>query len=100
MNKSIAVFCFAMAFGGCEPATHSLPPAGPNAGTLVIQTEPKGAKITVDGTRIGNGPKSVELRPGPHRLKASLSGYFAAEQRVVVTGKQENTIMLTLVASH
>lgn len=87
---------------GCEPAKlGGLPEPGPNAVEVTISTQPAGAGVVVDGTPVGNGPVTVKLNPGPHRLKAAKSGYFAADQKLVVaSGEAAKAVELTLVASH
>jgi hypothetical protein len=50
---------------------------------------------------VGGGPQTVTLNPGPHRIKASLSGYYpASEQKIQVGQGAPLTHTLTLVASH
>lgn len=86
---------------GCEPAkTKQLPDPGPSAATVTFTTDPPGASVSVDGVTVGAAPKTVKLRPGPHKVKAQKSGYFAQDLSVVVTNKETKTVPLTLVASH
>ena len=87
---------------GCEPATQQgLPAARPSAVSVTITTQPAGASIVIDGTPLGAGPLTVKLNPGPHRLKAAKSGYFSADQKLIVaSGDAPRSIELTLVSSH
>lgn len=98
------IFCTVLFAGfvvGCEPATTaSLPAAGPNAVEMVFQSDPAGAQIIIDGVSIGPAPQTVRLNPGPHRLKASKSGYFAQEQKILVGSAEPTQHQVTLVASH
>jgi hypothetical protein len=88
--------------GACEPAKlDGLPPPGPSAVEVTIGTQPAGATVVIDGTPMGAGPVTVKLNPGPHRVKAAKSGYFAADQKLVVaSGDAPKKIELTLVSSH
>ena len=55
------------------------------------------------GLRVPEGllPATVKLRPGPHRVRASLSGYYPApETRVQVGASEPAELTLHLVASH
>lgn len=87
---------------GCEPSSGAkLPAATPGAVSVTIDTEPPGAQVMVDGTPVGNGPVTLPLNPGNHRLKAAKSGYFATDQSLTVaTGEAPKQVKLTLVASH
>jgi hypothetical protein len=44
-------------------------------GTLSINSSPRAATVTVDGTLMGNTPSSLKLSPGPHSIAVSLAGY-------------------------
>lgn len=85
---------------GCDPVKPKLPEPTPAAAAVTIETEPAGAPIVIDGVPIGNGPQTVKLNPGPHVLKSTMTGYFPAEQRVMVSGRKPITFPLHLVASH
>src|SRR5688572_20494382 len=85
---------------GCEPAA-SVPVAGPNAIEIVVRTNPPGATVLVDGASAGPSPVTIKLNPGPHRLRASLSGYYPPpETRIQVGATEPREHTLTLVASH
>jgi hypothetical protein len=89
--------------GGCDdakPAT-ALPAAGPSAIELSLRSEPPGAALLVDGNPIGASPQKVKLNPGPHRLRATMSGYYPTQDTHIQVGAGEPTEhVLTLVASH
>ncbi len=56
-------------------------------GSLVIQTEPPGANIYVDGKSSGVSPhEAKELLPGIHRVRVVKEGYDAWEKEVTVEG--------------
>lgn len=93
--------CIGLLATACEPAASPLPPAGPNAIEIVVRTEPPGGTILVDGAPVGPSPATVKLNPGPHRLKATMSGYYpSAETRIQVGAAEPREHVLTLIASH
>lgn len=47
---------------------------------VVIETQPAGAVITIDGREVGKTPFSGMLSPGPHFVRATLRGHMDAEQ--------------------
>jgi hypothetical protein len=50
-------------------------PTGPTVdGTLVVNTNPSGAKVFVDGVEKGASPVTVALKPGPHSLEVRGDG--------------------------
>jgi hypothetical protein len=86
---------------GCEGQAPSLPPPGPGAAPITITTTPSGAAVTVNGIPVGPSPVTVQLNPGPVRLRATMSGYYPApETRVVVERGTAATHTIALVASH
>ncbi|MBL8957178.1 MAG: serine/threonine protein kinase [Myxococcaceae bacterium] len=47
----------------------------PQLGTLVVETDPPGADVTVDGSGVGKSPVTLaEQRLGKHEISASLAG--------------------------
>jgi serine/threonine-protein kinase len=56
-----------------QPA-QSVPPA-PQLGTIVVETEPVGAEVTVDGAAIGKSPVTLaNQKLGKHEISASMPG--------------------------
>lgn len=89
-------------FAACEPAkVGRLMEPGPNAVEVLIESEPVGAAVVVDGTPVGPAPQTVKLNPGPHSIKGTKSGYFAADQRLTISSSDKTQrVKLTLIASH
>jgi hypothetical protein len=93
------------ALAGC-PATPAAPSTSAAPGEdrrtpITITTTPAGAVVLVDGAPVGEAPVTVPLAPGPHRLRATLSGYYPApETKIVVERGVAATHGLALVASH
>lgn len=91
----------ALLVAACEAATAPAPIVGANAIEIVVRSEPPGATILIDGAAVGASPATVKLNPGPHRLRASMSGYYPAPETKIQVGKSEpRQHTLTLVASH
>lgn len=85
----------------CEAAQKpTLPPPRPSASSVTIETRPAGARVTIDGIIVGTSPVQAQLNPGPHLVKAALTGYFPVEQKIQVPSRTTKTFQLTLVASH
>jgi hypothetical protein len=87
---------------GCEPAAApALPPPGPGATPLTIVSTPPGAAVSVNGVIVGNAPVTVEVSPGPKKVRATLSGYYPAPAATVVVERgRPASHELHLVASH
>lgn len=84
--------------GGPAPV---LPDPGPNGISFTVKSEPSGANVVVDGVAVGAAPVAIKLRPGPHRMHATLPGYYPAPERRVQVGATEPTdVTMHLVASH
>jgi hypothetical protein len=49
---------------------------------LAIATDPKGARLYLDGKLIGETPRKVVAGPGEHEVKLTLEGYVARSAKV------------------
>lgn len=61
-------------------------PAAASTGTLIVESRPSGAAVTIDGQPRGVTPATIAaLAPGDYRVNLSLAGYqpFATTVRVV-----------------
>lgn len=57
---------------------------------VAIDSQPPGARLTVDGRELGSAPFSGSLPPGQHRVRAVLAGHLDAEQVIdVAPGKTD-----------
>jgi len=65
------------------PPTANLSDTGARA-KVKITTAPSGAVITVDGTRIGPSPLTVDLPPGPHVLEINHEGYQIKKHKLEI----------------
>jgi len=101
LSFSISLSAALLFLASCEPAkTRALPDPGPNPATLSVTSEPPGAQISVDGVAVGKAPQEIAIKPGSHRVKAVMSGYFPLEQDLVLDAGGTQSVRLPLVASH
>ncbi|RPJ00209.1 MAG: PEGA domain-containing protein, partial [Deltaproteobacteria bacterium] len=67
-------------------------------GGLLIQTEPAGANVYIDGRSVGVSPyEARDLSPGPHRVRIVKQGYDVWEREVVVEAGKKGEIRSQLV---
>jgi hypothetical protein len=60
-------------------------PQTPTVGSLLVQSEPSGAQVFVDGVEHGKAPASVgDLAPGEHEVELRAPGGTPVKQRVVI----------------
>lgn len=61
----------------------------PETGSLVINTTPSGAAISIDGTPSGTAPVTLnDLAAGNHTVNATLDGYIPFENQIRVVANQ------------
>jgi PEGA domain. len=69
----------------------------PKTGSLVINTTPSGAAISIDGTPSGTAPVTLmSLAAGNHTVNATLEGYLPSENQVRVVADQTVTTIIEL----
>lgn len=69
-------------------------------GTIVVNTTPPGANISVDGTAAGLSPLTlVNVLPGNHTITATMEGYATAETQAAVAAGVTSPVTLTLTSS-
>ncbi len=66
--------------------------------SIVVETEPAGATITIDGKAAGTAPLTLfEIGPGEHAVEASLAGYSNVKRTVSASAEGDRlTVVLTL----
>src|SRR5258708_7614701 len=70
---------------GAEASQYPELPETPSAGSLLVQSDPPGAHVTVDGVEHGIAPASVaNLAPGDHEVVLRAEGGTPVHQRVVI----------------
>jgi len=68
-------------------------------GTLVVQVSPFGAEVTIDGEPAGQAPLApLDLRPGPHEVRAESPGFEPATATVTIAGGAREQLAMELVA--
>lgn len=72
----------------------------PETGTLIIDTDPEGANITLDGINVGISPiTQTGVTAGNHTVNATLSGYVPVEIPVTVYANLPVNQTISLVRS-
>lgn len=74
-------------------AQTTLPP------TLVIETEPSGAIVLVDGEPVGTTPLDVVVDPGEASLQIKMEGFLTERQRLTFVDGVRERISLSLEAA-
>jgi len=71
---------------------------GEKMGTLHVKTEPAGAVVRVDGSRIPGGttPREVDLRPGTHTIELTREGRESEQFRIVIGEGEDETLSTAL----
>ena len=70
---------------GAEVSQYLELPQTPTVGSLLVQSEPAGAQVFVDGVDHGKAPASVsDLKPGEHDVELRTPGGTPVHQRVVI----------------
>ena len=82
----------AVAYGGYSYYSSRLQP-----GMLVVESNPSGAEIVIDGAAKGVTPMTIELAPGSHKLELRRRGN-AREFTIDITAGQQLTQQIDLTA--
>ena len=69
------------------------PVAADGMGTLVVQTNPTGASVDIDGQPRGMTPLSLSLSPGRHTLKLANEGNVRSMPITIVAGGQVSQLI-------
>ncbi len=71
----------------------------PSAGSLLVQSDPAGARVTVDGVEHGVAPVSVaDLAPGDHEVVLQAEGGAPVKQRVVIQAGVTSSVLAPVAA--
>lgn len=65
-------------------------------GKLIIQSNPGGGTVYVDGNNVGTTPLDTEVRPGKHTVIVTKKGYDNAEQVITVAPGVSMSLNVTL----
>jgi len=69
------------------------PVAADGMGTLVVQTNPSGASVEIDGQPRGVTPLSLDLSPGRHTLKLASEGNVRSMPITITAGGQVSQLI-------
>jgi PEGA domain-containing protein len=79
---------------GAESSQYLELPETPSAGSLLVQSDPAGARVTVDGVDHGIAPVSVaDLAPGDHEVVLQADGGPAVRQRVLIQAGVTSSVL-------
>jgi len=79
---------------GSEASQYLELPETPSAGSLLVQSDPAGARVSVDGVDHGVAPVSVaDLAPGDHEVVLQAEGGPAVKQRVVIQAGVTSSVL-------
>lgn len=79
---------------GAEASQYLELPETPSTGSLLVQSEPAGARVSIDGVERGVAPVSVgELAPGEHEVVLQTEGAPAVKQRVVIQAGVTSSVL-------
>jgi hypothetical protein len=69
-------------------------------GTLIINSDPVGASIKIDGEDQGITPGSFELNPGTYQIIVNMTGYDSYSETVIIGANTETTINAILAENN
>jgi len=79
---------------GAEAAQYIELPLTPSSGSLLVQSDPSGAEVLIDGVSHGKAPVSVaDLTPGEHDVVLQASGGTPVRQRVVIQAGVTSSVL-------
>ena len=79
---------------GAEVSQYLELPETPSAGSLLVQSDPAGARVLVDGVEHGRAPVSVaDLTPGEHEVTLQADGGPAVKQKVVIQAGVTSSVL-------
>ncbi len=70
---------------------------GATTGSVLVETRPAGASVSIDGRAVGTAPVRVpELSPGSHTVRVTMIGRKSVTTTVVVRAGQQTPVRLSL----
>jgi hypothetical protein len=85
---------------GAEVSQYLELPETPSAGSLLVQSDPPGARVTVDGVEHGVAPVSVaDLAPGDHEVVLHAQGGAPVRQHVMIQAGVTSSVLAPVVAA-
>jgi hypothetical protein len=72
-------------------------PATTDRGSVIVDSRPRGAQVTLDGQPVGTTPLSIgQLGAGPHTVRLELPGYRPWTASVGVVGGKQTRVAASL----
>jgi hypothetical protein len=79
---------------GAEVSQYLELPETPSVGSLLVQSDPAGARVSVDGADHGRAPVSVaDLTPGEHEVVLQADGGTPVKQKVVIQAGVTSSVL-------
>ena len=86
----------ATAAPGAAP-TSGTAPSGPDAvASVQLTSDPAGAEIAIDGNYVGSTPSTVNLKPGAHAIKMTMTGYLPWVRSIETEGGETRNFIADL----
>ncbi len=86
----------AAAAPGAAP-TPGTAPSGPDAvASVQLASDPAGAEIAIDGNYVGSTPSTVNLKPGAHAIKMTMTGYLPWVRSIETEGGETRNFIADL----
>ncbi len=72
-------------------------PSGPDAvASVQLSSDPTGAEIAIDGNYVGSTPSQVNLKPGAHAIKMTMTGYLPWVRSIETEGGETRNFIADL----
>lgn len=71
----------------------------PETGSLVVNSDERGATIDIDGATQGFTPAILAVAVGEHRVRIDLHGFRPVERRVLIHANQQTQLSVDLLSS-
>lgn len=71
-------------------------PSEPLESSILVNVQPVGASVRIDGVSVGRGVWDGRLRKGAHRVEATYDGYYAVKREVSLERGEHQELKLTL----
>jgi hypothetical protein len=85
---------------GAEASQYLELPETPVTGSLLVQSEPAGARVSIDGVEHGTAPTNVtDLAPGEHEVVLQADGGAPVKQKVVIQAGVTASILAPVATS-
>jgi len=71
--------------------------ASTNKGSIIVNTNPEGATVKINGTVVGVSPIMVNINPGTYTVLIQLSGYNDISTSITITSEETRTLNVSLI---